>query len=149
MTRITGEITIDRPVDVVFDFVADERNEPSYNPRLRRVTQTTTGPIGRGTRFRAETVTRSGTTEMEIEYTDFQRPRRLASTSRLSTMDVEGDLTFESVPGGTRMRWSWELKPHGIVTLLRPILAGVGRRQEAKTWAGLKRHLEASESPKG
>jgi len=34
MTRIEGEIIIDRPVEEVFDFVADERNEPRYNPRM-------------------------------------------------------------------------------------------------------------------
>ncbi|HXZ71684.1 MAG TPA: hypothetical protein VEH31_12585 [Streptosporangiaceae bacterium] len=29
MTRITGEIVIDAPADVAFDFVADQRNEPA------------------------------------------------------------------------------------------------------------------------
>ena len=28
MTRITGEIVIDAPADVVFDFVADQRTAP-------------------------------------------------------------------------------------------------------------------------
>ena len=32
MTRITGEIVIDAPADVVFDFVAGQRNEPAYTP---------------------------------------------------------------------------------------------------------------------
>ena len=32
MVRIEGEIVIKRPVEEVFDFVADERNEPRYNP---------------------------------------------------------------------------------------------------------------------
>ena len=31
MTRITGEIVIGTPADVVFDFVADQRNEPACN----------------------------------------------------------------------------------------------------------------------
>ena len=37
MVHIKGQIVIDRPVEEVFDFVADERNEPRYNPRMRRV----------------------------------------------------------------------------------------------------------------
>jgi len=32
MIHITGEVTIDAPVGEVFDMVADERNEPRYNP---------------------------------------------------------------------------------------------------------------------
>jgi hypothetical protein len=28
MARVTGEILINRPVEMVFDYVADQRNEP-------------------------------------------------------------------------------------------------------------------------
>jgi hypothetical protein len=48
---ITGEIVIGRPVEVVFDFVADQRNELKYNPRLLRSAKVTAGPVGEGTRF--------------------------------------------------------------------------------------------------
>ena len=37
MTVIDGEIVIERPVGDVFDFVADERNEPRFNSRMSRV----------------------------------------------------------------------------------------------------------------
>lgn len=32
MVRIEGQITIERPVEVVSDYVADQTNEPLYNP---------------------------------------------------------------------------------------------------------------------
>jgi len=57
MAQIEGEIIINRLVEEVFDIVADERNEPRYNPRLLWVEQISSGPIGRGTRFRAATKT--------------------------------------------------------------------------------------------
>jgi uncharacterized protein YndB with AHSA1/START domain len=82
MVRIEGEIVINRPVEDVFDFVADERNEPRYNPQMRRAEQISDGPIGIGTRFRAELVNMGRTVEMVIEFTGFDRPRRLASTIR-------------------------------------------------------------------
>ena len=53
MTTIKGSILIRRPVEEVFDYVADERNEPGYNPQLRSVEKTTPGPIGVGTSTRA------------------------------------------------------------------------------------------------
>jgi hypothetical protein len=34
MAHIEGETIIGRPPEVVFDYVADERNEPKYNPHL-------------------------------------------------------------------------------------------------------------------
>jgi len=51
MVRVEGDITIGRPVEDVFDFVADESNEPKYNPRMTRADRITEGPIGVGTRF--------------------------------------------------------------------------------------------------
>lgn len=48
MIHIDGEITINRPVETVFDTVADERNEPNYNPRIARAEMLTAGPVGPG-----------------------------------------------------------------------------------------------------
>jgi hypothetical protein len=143
MARIEGDIVIGRPVEEVFDFVADERNEPRYNPRMLRAEKLSAGPIGAGTRFRAEMSVRRRTVEMTTEYTDHERPRRLASTTHLSTMEIRGSLTFEPVPEGTRMRWQWNLEPRGLLKVLGPLIVRVGRRQEQAIWSGLKRLLEA------
>ena len=96
MAHVEGEIDIARPVEEVFDFVADERNEPRYNPRMLRVEKLTPGPIGVGTRFRAEMKTMPRPAEMTTEFTGYDRPTRLASTTRLSTMEIRGTLTFRS-----------------------------------------------------
>jgi hypothetical protein len=44
MVKIDGSTVIARPVEDVFDFVADERNEPKYNPRMIRAEKVTPGP---------------------------------------------------------------------------------------------------------
>jgi Polyketide cyclase / dehydrase and lipid transport len=147
MVRIDGEIVINRPVDAVFDFVADERNEPCYNPRMRRVEKLSPGPIGLGTRFHAEIRSRPRPAEMIIEWTGYDPPRRLGSWTQLSTMDIRGALTFDPIAEGTRMRWSWVVAPRGVFKLLTPLIAGTGRRQEQAIWANLKRVLEAEQAP--
>jgi uncharacterized protein YndB with AHSA1/START domain len=146
MARIEGEIAINRPVDEVFDFVADERNEPRYNPRMARVDKLSPGPIGRGSRFRAEAASWPRTVGMTIEYTTYQRPRRLASSIRMAAADIQGTLTFDPVAGATRMRWSWEVKLRGPYRLASPLVAYLGRRGEQATWTGLKRFLEGRET---
>jgi hypothetical protein len=45
VSSIHGEIVIDRPVAEVFDFVADERNEPAYNPAMVGVEKLTDGHL--------------------------------------------------------------------------------------------------------
>jgi uncharacterized protein YndB with AHSA1/START domain len=142
MFRIEGHIVIDRPVEEVFDFVADERNEPRYNPRMRRAEKISEGSIGVGTRYRAEMASMGRGVPMVIEVTDYERPRRLASTTHISSMDIQYTLTFEPVPEGTRMRWSGDLAPHGILKVMGPVVALMGRRQEQRIWTGLKHLLE-------
>ncbi len=51
--RVEGDVVIDRPAQEVFDYVADECNEPKYNPRMSRAEKISPGPIGVGTRFRS------------------------------------------------------------------------------------------------
>ena len=82
---------------------------------------------------------------MTIEFTGYERPRRLASTTRLFSMEIRGTLAFDPVPEGTRMRWQWELEPRGLLRLLGPLVARIGRRQERTIWANLKRLLEAQD----
>jgi hypothetical protein len=60
MASIDGEIVIDRPVDVAFDYVADQSNEPQYNPQMVRAEKITTGPVGSGTKFRSAVASRAG-----------------------------------------------------------------------------------------
>ena len=147
MTRIQGEIVINRPVDEVFDFVADARNEPRYNPRMLRAEKLSPGPIGLGTQFRDEIKSMGRPAEIAIEIVGYERPRLLTDSIHLSTMDIRGGLTFDAVPAGTRMRWSWELMPGGVFKLMTPIVARIGRRQEQRVWAGLKRVMEGQTAP--
>ena len=143
MARVHGEILIRRPVEEVFDFVADERNEPRYNAHMSLAEEISEEPIGTGTRFRTELKTMGRTITMTVEFTGYERPRRLASVTRSSMMETEGALSFEPVPGGTRMRWSWDVRPRGFMRLMLPIVGPVGRRQEQNIWGNLKRLLES------
>jgi hypothetical protein len=143
MARVEGEIIINRPVEEVFDFVADERNEPRYNPRMLSAEQISEGPIGVGTRFHTQLKTMGRTMPMVVEFTGFERPWRLASVTHSSMMVTEGAVTFESVPAGARMRWSWDVRPRGAMRVMAPLVGAIGRRQEQGIWVSLKRLLES------
>lgn len=142
MAHIEGEIIISRPVEYVFDFVADERNEPHYNPIMIKVEQITNGPIGVGTQFEATAKSMGQPVEMTTEVTGYERPRRIRLKTHMAAMEIEGSLSFDAIPEGTRMRWSWEVEPRGVYRLMGPIIAQLGGRQEARIWAGLKDFLE-------
>jgi hypothetical protein len=142
MVLFQGATLIERSVEDVFDFVADERNEPRYNPSMVRAEKLTDGPIGPGTHWAATVLARGKPLDLDIEVTQYERPRRLASTTTMSTADLAGVLTFERDVAGTRMSWSWELRPKGVYKLMGPLFARTGRKQETEIWDGLKRYLE-------
>jgi hypothetical protein len=144
MARIEGEILIDRPVDVVFDYVADQSNEPRYNPQMVRAEKITAGPVRKGTQFRSAVASRGRTAEMLIECTGYDRPALFATTTTMAQADISYTLRFEPVAAGTRMRWSGQVRPKGAVRLLGPVITWMGIRQEQRIWTSLKKHLEAA-----
>jgi carbon monoxide dehydrogenase subunit G len=147
--RFEQETRIERPLEEVFDFVTDARNEPQYNPRILNVEKKTGGPVGHGTRFVLMSKVMGRRTAVEYEITAYERPRLMTSRtiSGLPLMDVQSIETFEPVGEGTRMRWVWEVKGRGLAgRLMVPLLARVlGRRLEG-AFANIKRVLEGDAS---
>ncbi len=143
MAHIAGEVTIDAPVSEVFDMVADERNEPRYNPRIVRAEKVSEGPVSRGARFVAEPKGVGAKGEMTVEVLEYDRPHRLRTVVCSSYMQVEGTVTFEEVDGGTRLRWDWNMGMVGAMRVLSPVLAVVGPRWERRNWVGLKEYMES------
>ena len=145
MAKIKGEIVIGRPVDLVFDYVADQTNEPHYNQQMVRAEKITAGPIGKGTQFRSAVASMGRTAEMLIEYSRYEPSTLLASTTTMKQLDISYTLTFEPDAAGTRMRWSGKVRPKGAYRLLGPVITWMGIRQEQRIWSNLKKHLEAAQ----
>ena len=147
MVQVNGDILIGRPVEEVFDFVANQENEPQYNQGMRVARKTTEGPIGAGTSFHAEMTGSGRVVPMTIRVTELERPRRIRERVEMQSMDITGGLDFEPIDDGTRMRWHWDLRPNGVLRFMGPLVASIGRRQERRIWTGLKRLLESRAVP--
>jgi hypothetical protein len=146
VAHINGEIFIARPPDAVFDCVGDQRNEPKYNPGMIRAEKLTPGPVGIGTRFAATMTGGRRRAEMVIEYIDYKRPERVRSRTTTSMADIDGGVELEPVPAGTRMRWSWNVRPKGVARMAVPLVAAIGRRRERANWQGMMKYLETGEA---
>jgi uncharacterized protein YndB with AHSA1/START domain len=151
--QVEGEIVIGRPVEEVFDYVADERHESNFNTRMSRAELLTPEPIGVGSRFGVEMTMMRRVFDMTVEFTAFERPRLLGSTSHSlprggkgRPLLTAGSLTFDPVPEGTRVRWSWQVETPGAMKPLVPLVAWMGRRQERRVWSSLKQLLEQQAS---
>jgi hypothetical protein len=142
MVQISGEIVIARPIEEVFALLVDARNEQLYNPRILKAEKVSPGPIGPGTRFEQTARALGRTGQMMIEIIECIPPRRLSLITRSSAMKVRGTDTFESVIGGTRAQYYWDMHLTGLAVLLTPIFGVFGRRLERGVWESIKSFLE-------
>ena len=83
-----------------------------------RADKLTGGPVGKGTVFRSAVQAIGPPTEMRSQLTGYRRPAWLASRTTMAQADIAGTLTFDPVPGRTRMRWAWVVRPKGASRLL-------------------------------
>jgi uncharacterized protein YndB with AHSA1/START domain len=143
MARISGEVVIGAPVEEVFDLVADERNEPRYNPRIVSAEKVDDGPVREGSRFVAEPKGMGTRGRMTLEILEYDRPHRLHNRVRSSYLEVDGTLTFEEAEGGTRLRWDWDMALVGPMKVMSPALAVMGPPWERRNWVGLKQYIES------
>lgn len=115
MRYVMGELVIARPVDEVFDIVADKRSELSAPHGLDGL----------------------------VTSTAVQRPEFISWTLSSPRATAAGTMRFEPVAVGTRLRWCWTVRPRGIWRLVAAVLMGIGERRQQRMWAALKTEVEA------
>jgi uncharacterized protein YndB with AHSA1/START domain len=140
MIRSEAAVSIARPVETVFDLLADPRNEPSWLPGARRVAMTTPEPVRLGSRFEGE-YARAG--KVTIELVAFERPSRVTFRAVSKIVRFDDAVTLAAENGGTRLDAVMEAAPQGVMRLLAPLMGRTMRAQFAANWLALKRFVEA------
>ena len=117
MTAFHNTVTIARPANEVFAFLADFGNIPAWNYAIARTVQTSPGPARVGATYRqTRTVPRRG--EEAFQVTKFAPPRRLAIKGQIGPFNATSSYLLEPAAGGTRLTNNVELEPSSA--LLRP-----------------------------
>lgn len=138
-------IEIDQPIDKVFDFVADARNDPQWCPRVKWCRQVDGNGPEVGARYEAyEYPSLRKPQSRWIDVLTSERPTRLVTRQT----DEQGDFTIEYVlekaDSGTRLTQrdsvTWTL-PRLIV----PIAMRIVDKHIREQLGGLKRLLETAE----
>ena len=113
-------VTIQRPPDEVFEYLAHFENVPEWNYAIVKTQQTSDGPVGVGTTYK-QARSLPSPSEEAFEVTEFDPDRRLAIRGDLGPF--EGTLTYdlESVPDGTKITNSADLRAHGLLKVAAPL----------------------------
>ena len=116
MDTFQNTVTIARPADEVFAFLADLRNIPQWNYAITRTVQTSPGPAGVGASYR-QTHTIPCRSEESLQITVFEPPSRLTIQGQIGPFQAATSYLLEPA-GATRLTNEVELE-----TLIGPAAA--------------------------
>jgi uncharacterized protein YndB with AHSA1/START domain len=143
VTRIEHTLTIDRPVEEVFAFLVDTRNDPVWMAHVVEVGRNADLPIEPGLEI-DETIKFLGKRlPVTMRVTEHDPPRRSAIELVGSPVPGRGSYELEPAGDGTRLTATLETDAHGFFKLAEPVFARMARRDFVGNFATLKDLLEA------
>jgi uncharacterized protein YndB with AHSA1/START domain len=135
------ETVIHRPPEEVFEFCSDLRSELQWNPKVKYVEKLTDGPVGVGTRYRAQWANSGPTT---VEVVQFDRPHTWETNAKARGMAIRFQGTVTDAGPGARYTADLELHPKGLARLLAPLALLAMRRQDQQNMQRIRKALESS-----
>lgn len=145
MQTLTMSTIIERPVEEVFAFVTDARNNILWqaDSGLKETRQVPDGPVGVGTRITEIWNFMGRRSEDTSEVTTYEPNRRYARSPVTSAGPVKGgEYTFEAVPEGTRWTSVVRVQAGGLFAIAEPLLASTMRKGFEQNMATAKALLE-------
>ncbi|MGZ3952747.1 MAG: SRPBCC family protein [Flavisolibacter sp.] len=141
-STIVSHVRINKPPQVVFNYISDMRNELKWNPDVLYMQKTTDGPVGVGTHFKAKWHM-SDTLDEEI--TRFDPPNNLTFENG-GALAVSLQVHLSGVDSATEMEARFIATPHGFLRAIFPIMRSKLKEQEAENMVNLKRALEKNQN---
>ena len=139
-------MTIRRPTDEVFAFLADSRNTPRWYRAVREAEPVTPGPVALGTRYRFVRELPGGRAENLVDIVELER------NAVVTLASVDGPTPFRyryaltPADGGTTLRLEGEISGEGVAgpaALLAPFASQLFARGMRTNLAELARILES------
>jgi uncharacterized protein YndB with AHSA1/START domain len=145
MVTNSVSIIIERPIEEVFAFLTDARNNPLWQAKagLKATRQEPEEPVGVGTRITETWQCMGRKTEATREVTEYELNHKCTQRHLWgASLIKEGRLLFEPVGDQTRCTYTALVQAGGIFALAEPILASVFKKAMATSLAEAKHVLE-------
>jgi uncharacterized protein YndB with AHSA1/START domain len=135
-------VHVRRPIEAVFDYLAEPLNFPQWNSAVQAVHKTSAGPTEVGSTYSMERQLPSGRAENQLEIVARARPGEFAmrTTSGPTPFLYRYSLASKGVETDVRLAASFE--PEGVLALLGPLAKNAVRRGVDDNLATLRQILE-------
>jgi hypothetical protein len=143
--KFGATVTVDRPVEEVFAFLADGENDKEFSPRIVEIEKTTDGPPGVGTVYASTAKDGGVKAKHEFELTAFE-PSSKIRWKELTSSPVsvpEGGYDMAAAGAGTELSFFNLLEGHGFGKLILPVAIRSARKGADEFVASIKRAIES------
>ena len=146
MIHVENSAIIGRPVEDVWAFVSDVRNEPRWHTdiiNIRSASEPADAPASwvLGAVWLV-TVQFMGRREYEVEITGLEETRLIEMTTRTGPVRPKATYLFEPANEGTRFTRRVDLPLRGLLRVLGPMMRRDVRNRNARFVSNLRRLLE-------
>lgn len=148
--EVEHSVVINRPVEEVFEYVANLKNAPEWIAGVTRMEQTSDGEMGVGARGKQVRQYLGQQIEGDWEITEYV-PNKKISLQVLSGPVAPFGVaeSFEPIDRGTLVTFVGQGEQTGIFKLAVPVLARIYRKQLDADFTTLKYLLESRAALKG
>jgi carbon monoxide dehydrogenase subunit G len=140
MITSNGSTVVNAPIEVVFDFLVDVRNEPRWLPGASNVRLISGEPIDKGSIFVGD-YARAGAVTVRVTRRD--RPHRITLAGDARTLSFTDDIELTPTADGTALAARMTTQPKGLFRMFAPVMQRVIGKQFQANWDSLKATLES------
>ena len=146
MFSSVSEVVIDRPMDLVFDYISHMENDPLWCPEVKRVTPLNNDPPGVGKTYEMMARPIPQNQEGGYEITHFNPPTSMELKLWQGTSAGTTTYQLEEVDGGTRLVYETNVKLSGVAKPFEPVVGWLTTRSRGpRMLANLKSILESDQ----
>jgi len=142
MRAFTYQTHIDRTPDQVFAFMMDFSRASRWRNLVRKIEVLTPPPLAVGSQLRLTMDVMGKQREAISEVWAYDPPRRFGQRNTASNVTGTFEYTLEPEGTGTRVRFTCDVRPHGLMWLMLPTLIRSSRYRYRDQLATLKREVE-------
>ena len=133
---------IDRPREEVFAYMMDLSTAPRWRNIVRRIEVIGGGPVQAGTKLLFTMDVMGKVKQGVVELWCYEPPRRFGQTNTLRGVTGVFEYVLEPNGSGTQISFTGDIRPHGLMWLVFPLLIKSSRTRFRGQLAALKRAIE-------
>jgi carbon monoxide dehydrogenase subunit G len=135
-------VHVRRPLEAVFDYLADPLNFPQWNSAVQAVHKTSAGPPEVGSTYSMARRLPSGRAENQLEVVARTRPEEFALRTTSGPTPFLYRYSLASEDGETDVRLAATIEAEGILALLGPLATTAVKKGVDDNLATLKQIIE-------